>query len=159
MKKTSFCPRPVAAWLSALVLLTAAAGAHAQTTPEGLWQTYDKDTNQPKSLVRISSEGGIYRGVIEKLLDPAVANPVCDECTDDRQGKPVIGMAIIRGVRQSAEEPGLWDGGDILEPKTGAVYQVQLRLADGGKTLQVHGYVGSPMFGRTRTWTRIENQK
>ena len=140
-------------------LLAVCTAALADATPAGLWRTFDPDTNQPRSLVRITTDGGVLRGVIEKLLDPAVPNPVCEKCADERRGQPVIGMTILRGVRYSPDEPGLWDGGEILEPKTGKVYSVQLRLADDGKALQVHGYLGSPMFGRTRTWVRVDETR
>jgi len=141
--------------VGALCSLAFASSALAQSTPAGLWKTIDEETKQETSLVRITEEAGVFRGVIEKLLNPARPDPVCGKCTDERRDKPILGMTILRDVRHSADDQGLWDGGDILEVKTGKVYNVQLRLADGGRTLQVHVYAGSPLLGRTKRWMRI----
>jgi uncharacterized protein (DUF2147 family) len=68
----------------------------------------------------------------------------------------LIGMAIIRAVRAAADEPGLWDGGDILDPDSGKVYRVRLRPRNGGKEMEVRGYLGLALFGRTQIWIRAE---
>ena len=62
----------------------------------------------------------------------------------------------ISGARQDAEEPALWDGGRILDPAKGSTYKVRLKTIDGGKKLEVRGYIGSPILGRTQTWIRVE---
>ena len=130
--------------------------AQAQATPAGLWKTIDDETKQEKSLVRITDNGGVLTGKIEKLLDPAKAASVCDKCSDDRKDKPIVGMTIIRAVKQSASDMALWDGGEILDPNNGKTYKVRLTPGDGGKTLAVRGYIGMPMLGRTQTWIRAE---
>ncbi len=130
--------------------------AHAQATPVGLWKTVDDKTNREKSLVRITANGGVYAGRIEKLLDPAKAGGVCDKCSDERKDKPIVGMTIIEGLRQSDGDKAMWDGGDILDPKSGKTYKVRMTPGEGGKTLAVRGYIGTPMLGRTQTWIRVE---
>jgi len=50
----------------------------------------------------------------------------------------------------------MWDGGEILDPNNGKTYKVRLTPADGGKKLDVRGYIGAPLFGRTQTWIRVE---
>ena len=134
-----------------LVLALSAGAAQAQNTPVGLWKTVDDHTGQDKSLVRISESGGIVSGRVEKLLHPSKPNPLCDKCSDARRGRPVLGLTIIEGVRRHGE---VWDDGKILDPENGKVYTVRLKLLDGGKTLQVRGYLG-PFF-RTQTWSRFE---
>ena len=141
--------------LTTLALL-AASTAFAQSTPVGLWKTIDDETKQEKSLVRISEAGGVFTGKIEKLLDPAKASAVCEKCSDDRKNQPVAGMTIIKGVKQSADDKDLFDGGEILDPNNGKVYKVRLKPADGGKKLDVRGYIGAPLLGRTQTWIRVE---
>ena len=79
---------------------------------------------------------------------------VCDKCSDDRKDKPVVGMEIIRGVKKNDET--LWDGGTILDPNDGKVYKVRLSPAEGGGKLEVRGYIGAPLLGRTQTWIRVE---
>jgi uncharacterized protein (DUF2147 family) len=141
--------------LATLLVLT--GSAFAQAGPAGLWKTIDDTSKKERSLVRISENGGVFSGRIEKRLDPnAKPNEVCEPCTDDRKGKPVDGMEIIRGVKKSADDGALWDGGSILDPENGKTYKVRLTPVDGGKKLEVRGYIGMPMLGRTQTWIRVE---
>jgi uncharacterized protein (DUF2147 family) len=133
-----------------LVGMTVSA-ARAQNTPVGLWKTVDDHTGQDKSLVRISESAGILSGRIEKLLHPSKPNPLCDKCSDSRQGKPMLGLSIIEGLRQHGD---VWEDGTILDPDNGKIYTVRLKPLEGGKTLQVRGYIG-PFF-RTQTWSRLE---
>ena len=44
--------------------------------------------------------------------------------------------------------------GEILDPKNGKVYKSKLSLHEGGRKLEVRGYVGVPMFGRSQVWLR-----
>jgi uncharacterized protein (DUF2147 family) len=50
----------------------------------------------------------------------------------------------------------VFEGGDILDPNNGKVYHVKLTLTDGGNKLDVRGYIGVPILGRTQTWSRVE---
>ncbi len=150
--KMTFSIRSIAA---ALALAGAASFAHAQATPAGLWKTIDDDTKQEKSLVRIAESGGVYSGKVEKLLDPAKQAAVCDQCSDERKGRPILGMTIVKGVKASGEA-GRFDGGEILDPNNGKTYKVRMTPVDGGKKLEVRGYIGAPLLGRTQTWIRVE---
>ena len=140
--------------LITLALVAAAGGALAQATPVGLWKTIDDETKTEKSLVRITEAGGVLNGRVEKFLDPKTkADAVCEKCSDERAGKPVLGMTIIRGAKADAERQH-WEGGDILDPNNGKVYKLRLKPVDGGKTLEVRGYIG-PFF-RNQQWIRVE---
>jgi len=141
--------------ITALLVLT--GSAFAQAGPAGLWKTIDDTTKKERSLIRISEAGGVFSGKIEKRLD-ADAKPtdVCDQCTDERKNQPILGLTLIRNVRQSADDQGLWDGGDVVDPDNGKIYKVRMKPIDGGKKLEVRGYVGMPMLGRTQTWIRVE---
>jgi uncharacterized protein (DUF2147 family) len=139
----------------AAMAFVVSTGAFAQASPVGLWKTIDDDTKKEKSLVRISETGGVLNGKIEKLLDPAAKpDAVCDECTDDRKGKPIVGLTIVRNAKRDAGDPTLWTGGDITDPNNGKVYKLRLKPAEGGKTLEVRGYIGP--FYRNQTWVRVE---
>ncbi len=140
----------------AFVLATASFLAMAQTTPAGLWKTIDDDGKTEKSLVRITNSGGVYSGKVEKIFDATKAAEVCAKCDDERKDKPIVGMTIIWEIRQDAEEPTLYTGGQILDPAKGSSYKLRLKPIEGGKKLEVRGYIGSPMFGRTQTWVRVE---
>ncbi len=128
--------------------------AFAQATPLGLWKTIDDETKQEKSLVRISEAGGTLTGKVEKIADPAKQDSKCEKCSDERKDKPVLGMTIVRNAKQSADDKDTWDGGEILDPNNGKVYRLRLKPLDGGKVLEVRGYIG-PFF-RNQTWLRVE---
>jgi uncharacterized protein (DUF2147 family) len=141
--------------LSALLLCVASQVAMAQATPAGLWKSIDDKSKKERSLVRINEAGGVYSGRIEKLLDPDTKpDAVCEACTDERKGKPVVGMPLIRNVKQNADDKEVFDGGDITDPDNGKVYRVRLKPVDGGKKLEVRGYIGP--FYRNQVWLRAE---
>lgn len=139
--------------LASLLLYAAAGSALAQNTPTGLWKTVDDKTKVEKSLVRITDSGGVYTGKVEKILSDK-PDAKCLECTDERKDQPVQGMTILRNIKQDPDDKSVWIGGDILDPNDGKVYKVRLKPVDGGKTLQVRGYLGP--FYRTQTWLRVE---
>ena len=138
-------------------LVLATALAHAQTTPIGLWKTIDDDTKKEKSLIRLTESSGVITGKLEKLLDPATKpDALCEKCSDDRKDKPLVGMTLVKGVKQNEGEKALWDGGEILDPNNGKTYRVRLVPKEDGRKLDVRGYIGTPMLGRTQTWIRVE---
>lgn len=140
--------------LTALVLTAACAAAFAQATPVGLWKTIDDETKTEKALVRLSDNGGVVSGRIEKLL-AADAKPdaKCDKCEDDRKDKPMVGLEIVRGAKKN-EAGDAWEGGTILDAAKGKTYRLRLTPKEGGKQLEVRGYVGP--FYRNQTWIRVE---
>ena len=141
--------------LIALALAATTGAALAQATPVGLWKTIDDETKTEKSQVRITESGGVLIGKIEKVADPTKQDSKCELCSDDRKDKPVLGMTIIRNAKADADK-ARWEGGDILDPNNGKVYKLLLKPIDGGKKLEVRGFVGMALLGRTQTWLRIE---
>lgn len=139
---------------AALTLALSSMCATAQMTPVGLWKTIDDDGKTEKSLVRIADQGGVLSGTIEKIFDPAKQDAKCDKCTDERKDKPVLGMTIIRNARQDADDKSIWTGGEILDPNNGKTYKTRLKPVDGGKTMEVRGYIG--FLYRTQVWHRVE---
>ena len=141
-----------------LVLAGAAFAAGAQSTsPAGAWKTIDDDTKKEKSVVRIVDTGGVYSGRIEKLLESTMApDAVCKDCSDERKDKPILGMTILRDVKASADDKAVFEGGDILDPANGKVYKAKMKLIDNGSKLEVRGFIGISLLGRTQTWVRAE---
>lgn len=128
-------------------------GASAQMSPTGLWRNVDDKTHEARAEIRIvANAAGVLSGRIEKTLVSS-GEPNCVECTDDRKNQPKLGMEIIRGAKKTDGDT-VWEGGKILDPDNGNEYTLKLRPLDGGKTLQVRGYIG-PFF-RTQVWQRIE---
>ena len=144
----------IQASLIAAILAVPSAWAQ-QASPVGLWKTIDDETGKPKALIRITENGGELQGKIEKLFrEPsAEQNPKCDKCEGARKDQPIIGMAIVSGLKKDGDG---YTGGEILDPKSGKVYKSKASLSDGGKKFNVRGYVGMPMFGRSQVWVRAE---
>ena len=141
--------------LTAATMTVMSTLAMAQATPAGLWRTIDDETKTEKSLVRIAESGGVFTGKVEKIADPAKQDSKCDKCTDARKDQKVLGMTIVQGVKK-AEGEAYFDGGEILDPNNGKTYKVRMKPIDGGRRLEVRGYIGAPLLGRTQTWVRVD---
>lgn len=127
----------------------------AEPSPIGRWWTIDDDTGAQNGVIEIEQSGDELIGRIVKIVrqpgDPA--NPVCKKCEGAEKNQPILGLTILRGFHRDGDE---WDGGTILDPRSGNVYSSQMRLGDGGRKLLVRGYLGISLLGRTQTWTRAE---
>ncbi|HEY8905545.1 MAG TPA: DUF2147 domain-containing protein [Rhodoferax sp.] len=141
--------------LVAIFTVACSSYAAAQMSPAGNWHSFDDKTGELKSLVVISEANGVLNGHIEALLrKDADQKKLCTACTDDRKDKPVLGMEIIRGAKK-AEGKDVWEGGQIVDPENGKDYHLRLTPIEGGQKLEVRGYIGVPLFGRTQTWVRV----
>lgn len=137
------------------LLLAIGSAAWADSSPLGLWKIIDDKSGKPKSLIRITDSAGELHGKIEKLFrtpdqDP---NPTCDKCDGALKDQPVIGMTIMTGLKKDGDE---YTGGRIIDPSDGKVYKMKLSVEPDGKKLNVRGYIGIPVLGRTQTWLREE---
>jgi uncharacterized protein (DUF2147 family) len=124
--------------------------AFAEDTPVGVWKNIDDVSHQAKALIQISEgDNGALTGKIVKLLQHPDA--VCDKCDGALKDKPVMGMTILWGLKQDGST---WSGGRILDPKSGKVYSAKMTLIDGGKKLEVRGFIGFSLLGRSQVWER-----
>jgi uncharacterized protein (DUF2147 family) len=141
--------------LSGLVLLMA-GNTYAQMTPVGVWHSLDDKTGEARAEIQIVEKDGVLTGRVNKSLrTDAAAKKICDDCQDDRKGKEIIGMEIIRAVKIDPSNEFTWgSGGKILDPENGKEYTVKMMPKDGGKKLWVRGYIGP--FYRTQTWLRVQ---
>ncbi len=140
--------------LIALCLSALPLGAFAQqASPVGTWTTIDDSTHKPKSTVEIytTTNGTLAAEVLEVLQSDQGPHPVCEECTGERKGKPVEGMVIMWNVRKDGDT---WDGGKILDPHNGKTYSVKLTPSADGSKMEVRGYMGFSLLGRSQTWIR-----
>ncbi len=142
---------------SAILALSSmtAMSAWADGSPVGLWKNIDDATGEAKALIRITEADGELKGKIEKLFRaPGESeNPTCEKCEGDLKNQPIVGMTILSGLKKDGEG---YDGGKILDPGNGKFYKSKLTVIEGGKKLNVRGYIGVPMLGRTQTWVREE---
>ena len=147
--------KPLIRTTLALALAASALPAlAANDTPVGKWKTIDDKTHEVKSIVEITENGGLLEGkVLQVLKSEHGPHPVCANCDGERKNKPIEGMTIMWGLKKDGDE---WSGGQILDPAKGKIYKVELKLEDGGKTLDVHGYIGFSLIGRSQQWERDE---
>jgi uncharacterized protein (DUF2147 family) len=129
--------------------------AAATENPVGLWRTIDDKSGKEKSLVRVSESNGQLQITVEKLFrEPGEEpNPLCDKCPGEKKNKPVIGMQIGSGLKKDGD---VWSGGEILDPQNGKTYKCKVWLEDKGKKLNVRGFIGVSVLGRTQVWVREE---
>lgn len=118
---------------------------------EGKWKTIDDESGKPKSIVEIfkKSNGKYYGKISQLLIKPT--DPNCSHCKDDRKGKPILGMEVIRDLKKNENE---FDGGTITDPKTGKTYKCSIKKE--GDKLIVRGYIGFSLIGRNQTWHKVD---
>ncbi|WP_408580727.1 DUF2147 domain-containing protein [Burkholderia cenocepacia] len=138
--------------LGGFAIALAASSSFAQTSPAGTWRTIDDATGQPRGEVKIIDQDGVFSGKLTNVLKDDERTKICSKCTDDRKDKPIVGMTILRGLKKTGDNE--WSGGNILDPENGKVYSAKMALSDDGKKLNVRGYIGISLLGRTQTWVR-----
>jgi len=155
----AFFPRGILALMAALAttltsaLPVTASRAAVSPSPVGLWRTFDDKTGKPGGLLRIYELQGSYFARIERSTDPGDQTRLCTACVDERRNKPFVGLVIMRNMRLN---DGEYEGGDILDPRSGSIYGCKFRLERGGSRLVVRGFIGFSIFCRSQTWTREE---
>ena len=139
----------IAVALLCLLPLTVAG----QNTPLGRWRSIDDATGKPKAVIEITAAGnGTLSAKIVQLIDTSDGpNPLCDDCSGARHNQPILGMTIAWGLKPQGK---VWGGGRILDPENGKEYSVKMTPIAGGKKLEVRGFLGLALLGRTQTWLR-----
>jgi len=140
--------------LLAILIATAVMPARAQPSAAGLWEQVDEKTGKAESWFKITDRGGVYEGQIVKIFfKPGEdENWVCDKCDGADRGKPVLGLTLIKGMHRNGTS---YEGGTIMDPRDGTLYRALMQLSPDGQQLEVRGYVGISLFGRSQTWRRL----
>jgi uncharacterized protein (DUF2147 family) len=136
-----------------LLLAAAAALAADPAPPLGMWKTIDDNTGQPHGLVELYMEGDELKGrIVDTFPAPGEpADPTCIKCRGERKDQPVKGMVFLWGLTRDGDQ---WRGGEILDPANGEVYDAKLKVVEGGAKLEVRGFLGLSLLGRTQVWLR-----
>ena len=143
----------LAAVSAVLLRFLPASAAARESTPVGVWRTFDEYTGRERGVVRIWEQHGVLYGRVEHTTDPAEGKRICDKCQDDRKDRPILGLNIIRGLRRDGDR---WDGGEILDPNSGRTYGCSMWVKDGGEKLVVRGFYGVSLLGHSQVWVREE---
>ena len=134
-------------------LLGLSALANAADPLNGtVWKTIDYKTEQPKATVKFTEQkNGTLTASIQSILTPGEEN-ACTKCEGPYHNKSLKGLTIVRGLKNTGGTS--YDGGSILDPQTGKTYKLKGKLADGGKKLELRGFIGVAALGRNQTWIR-----
>ena len=137
-----------------LTTSTAIQADPSAPTAAGVWKQVD-ESGKVGALVTITREGDAFVGRLSQLfLDPGDnPNPICENCPGNKHDQPFLGLLFIEGMKQSGVD---YNGGTILDPETGKIYNAKMSLSPDGKRLTVRGFIGFSLFGRSQTWTRVE---
>jgi uncharacterized protein (DUF2147 family) len=117
----------------------------------GVWKTGDGN-----AMVRIYKNGEKYQGKIVWLkepLDPETGKPKLDKNHSDEASRKrqILGLINIWGFTQT--EKNVWEEGNIYDPKNGNTYSCTIKMTNSN-TLEVRGYIGVSLIGRTDVWTK-----
>jgi len=127
-------------------------------SPEGYWKTFDDDTHELESIVKLWIEKDELKGRIVKLFpkpdeDP---DPKCDKCPGKKKDMKILGMIFLWGFSREGDR---WIEGKILDPENGKTYHCRVEVVEGGKKMKVFGYIKIIFkIGRTQTWIRTDKE-
>jgi uncharacterized protein (DUF2147 family) len=121
----------------------------------GIWWNKDKDAK-----IKIYSSYSKYFGQIHWLknpLDSVTNKPKLDKNNPDEEARkrPIMGLLILKNLVWDDGDQE-WDDGDIYDPKSGNTYSLTCTLKDKN-TMELRGYLGISLLGRTDTWMRTDD--
>jgi len=117
------------------------AGAEAIV---GKWRTADKD-----GIVQIYQQQGHFFG---KLVAGDPKRVDAKNPAEKLRQRPLLGTVILQNT--AFDGAGSWEDGTIYDPNNGKTYSCTLKLRNAN-TLELRGYVGFSLLGRTEVWTRV----
>lgn len=112
-------------------------------------------TSNGRSKVQIYKSNDKYFGKIIWLKEPTEnGKPKLDKNNPDpkKKSQPIVGLNLLRGFLY--DEDNVWEDGKIYDPENGKDYSCKITLVNKN-TLEVRGFIGFSLIGRTVIWTRI----
>ena len=144
--------------LAAVVAMSAPLFAAPANEPSavGLWEQVDEKSGKAESWFRITEKNGVYQGAIVKIFPKPGEDPnekwLCTKCEGDERNAPVLGLMLIKGMQRQGLN---YDNGTIMDPRDGQVYRALMRLSPDGRQLEVRGFLGFALLGRSQMWNRL----
>lgn len=124
----------------------------------GYWRTIDDVTGKPKAVINITEEADhTLHGQILKIFPrPGYdQNEVCEACHGTQHNQRIVGMVVMNDLKPDPKNQTRYIKGNILDPTNGKTYHCNITLTGNGQQLDVRGYLGIPLFGRSQTWVRV----
>ncbi len=122
----------------------------------GPWKTVEE-----KSTVQIYRCEDRLCGKIVDLREPnytkseegPVGSPKVDRHNPDEalRSAPILGLRIMEGFVPTGDNE--WGKGTIYDPESGKTYRCKMKMENPDR-LEVRGYIGISLLGRTTVWTR-----
>ncbi|GAA4007325.1 DUF2147 domain-containing protein [Hymenobacter fastidiosus] len=145
MKKTLFL------CLTMLLGFTGLASAQ-KLSPLGIWTNAEK-----KATFEIYQSGNKLYGKIVSLTvpnDPATGKAKLDSQNPDPKlrNRPRMGLVFMKDFEKDSQNK--WDDGTIYNPEDGKTYSCYMKVLNAN-TMEVKGYIGFSLIGKSQTWTRI----
>lgn len=139
--------------LVALVLGLAGMASAQTMSPLGVWTNAEK-----KATFEIYKCGDKLCGKIVSLTipnDPATGKPKTDSQNPDTKlrSRPRLGLVFMQGFKY--DDDNKWDDGKIYDPETGKTYSCYMKM-ESQNTMEVKGYIGFSLIGKSQTWTRVK---
>ncbi len=127
----------------------------AALDPVGYWQITGSDgtAHAVLRMFRVQNKlyGEIVKLFVKKGEDPCKSR--CKGCRGWMRGHPICGILLLRNLENRGD---YWGGGWVLDPSSGKSYRCWVRVLKGGKVLEVHGYIGISLFGKSQYWPRVK---
>jgi uncharacterized protein (DUF2147 family) len=128
-----------------------AVAAADLASPSGRWHLIDDETGSERGVIDLTEADGVVQGRMVSAVGHPGESSLCVKCEGDRKDKPIVGMIILWGLKADG---AVWDGGKILDPTKGQIYDAKVSLIEGGRKLKVRAFIGVSLFGRTQVWVR-----
>lgn len=136
----------------AALLFSFAARAQSPDAITGVWWNAEKT-----SKIQVYEKDGKFYGKIVHLEveNDSEGKPRKDKenPNDKLKSRPLKGLVILKDLEYQGK--GSYDDGEIYDPKSGKTYSSSAELV-GKDKLDLRGYIGFSLIGRTSTWTRAE---
>ena len=123
--------------------------AQAQS-PVGTWKN-------EKATFEIFDQGGKLFGKILTLKEPndKAGKAKVDFRNPDasKQAVPLVGLVFLKNFVPAGS--GRWDKGTIYDPENGKTYSSYMQMT-GNDAIEVRGFLGISLLGRSQNWTRMK---
>ncbi|MDD5167823.1 MAG: DUF2147 domain-containing protein [Syntrophales bacterium] len=139
--------------MSLLAFLTMVSMALADVSAVGKWKTIDDKTKKEKSIIELYESNGKLYGRIIQLLQEKDVGKVCSKCSGSDKEKPIVGMVIVKDLKK---EGSIYKGGTIMDPNDGKIYDCKIEVTADANQLNVRGFYGISILGRTQVWYRVK---
>jgi len=148
-------PAPAPAAAPAAAAHAPAPAAHANgPVLNGFWQAYNDD-GRPGGVFFFYEKNGLWEGRLVKAVtypNEPPDDPTCKACPGEKKDQPMMGLVIVYDMKRHGSK---YEDGHILDPRDGKVWSAQVEVTPDNQKLNLRGYLGTPLFGQTRVWTRL----